>query len=90
MSLNWQQTYQQVASDFVLKKKRKKILPDYDHFTTPPVPIFISALPLGSTVTVLNGPVLAEDKDIGPNAVVKYRLLGARVDLFTVDANTGK
>uniref|UniRef100_A0A3B4TJP7 Cadherin-23 n=1 Tax=Seriola dumerili TaxID=41447 RepID=A0A3B4TJP7_SERDU len=43
----------------------------------------------GSTVTVLNGPVLAEDKDIGPNAVVKYRLLGARVDLFTVDANTG-
>lgn len=45
--------------------------------------------PLGSTVTVLNGPVLAEDKDIGPNAVVKYRLLGARVDLFTVDADTG-
>lgn len=38
---------------------------------------------------MLNGPVLAEDKDIGPNAVVKYRLLGARVDLFTVDANTG-
>nr|XP_020454554.1 cadherin-23 isoform X2 [Monopterus albus] len=43
----------------------------------------------GSTVTVLNGPVLAEDKDIGPNAVVKYRLLGPRVDLFTVDADTG-
>uniref|UniRef100_UPI003AAE43FE cadherin-23 isoform X1 n=1 Tax=Centroberyx gerrardi TaxID=166262 RepID=UPI003AAE43FE len=43
----------------------------------------------GSTVTVLNGPVLAEDKDIGPNAVVKYRLLGTRLDLFTVDANTG-
>ncbi|XP_049455634.1 cadherin-23 isoform X4 [Epinephelus fuscoguttatus] len=43
----------------------------------------------GSTVTVLNGPVLAEDRDIGPNAVVKYRLLGARVDLFTVDANSG-
>lgn len=38
---------------------------------------------------MLNGPVLAEDKDIGPNAVVKYRLLGARMDLFTVDANTG-
>lgn len=38
---------------------------------------------------MLNGPVLAEDKDIGPNAVVKYHLLGARVDLFTVDANTG-
>uniref|UniRef100_A0A3Q2QWK0 Cadherin-23 n=1 Tax=Fundulus heteroclitus TaxID=8078 RepID=A0A3Q2QWK0_FUNHE len=43
----------------------------------------------GSTVTVLNGPVLAEDKDIGPNAVVKYRLLGPRVDLFTVDSGTG-
>lgn len=38
---------------------------------------------------MLNGPVLAEDKDIGPNAVVKYHLLGARQDLFTVDANTG-
>ncbi|XP_043991850.1 cadherin-23 isoform X2 [Gambusia affinis] len=45
--------------------------------------------PAGSTVTVLNGPVLAEDKDIGPNAVVKYRLLGPRVDLFIVDSNTG-
>ncbi|XP_056147700.1 cadherin-23 [Lampris incognitus] len=43
----------------------------------------------GSTVTVLNGPVLAEDKDVGPNAVVKYRLLGSRLDLFTVDADTG-
>uniref|UniRef100_A0A8C4F1B8 Cadherin-23 n=1 Tax=Dicentrarchus labrax TaxID=13489 RepID=A0A8C4F1B8_DICLA len=43
----------------------------------------------GTTHAVLNGPVLAEDKDIGPNAVVKYRLLGARVDLFTVDADTG-
>ncbi|XP_067382257.1 cadherin-23 isoform X2 [Channa argus] len=43
----------------------------------------------GTTVTVLNGPVLAEDKDIEANAVVKYRLLGARVDLFTVDATTG-
>lgn len=38
---------------------------------------------------MLNGPVLAEDQDIGPNAVVKYYLLGARQDLFTVDANTG-
>ncbi|MEQ2278168.1 hypothetical protein XENORESO_013571, partial [Xenotaenia resolanae] len=43
----------------------------------------------GSTVIVLNGPVLAEDKDIGPNAVVKYRLLGPRVDLFTVNSDTG-
>uniref|UniRef100_A0A3P8WJC5 Cadherin-23 n=1 Tax=Cynoglossus semilaevis TaxID=244447 RepID=A0A3P8WJC5_CYNSE len=43
----------------------------------------------GTTVTMLNGPVLAEDQDIGPNAVVKYRLLGPRVDLFTVEATTG-
>ncbi|KAK7901830.1 hypothetical protein WMY93_018599 [Mugilogobius chulae] len=43
----------------------------------------------GSTVTVLNGPVLAEDKDINENAVVRYNLTGARVDLFTVDPNTG-
>ncbi|XP_034041014.1 cadherin-23-like [Thalassophryne amazonica] len=43
----------------------------------------------GSTVTVLNGPVLAVDDDTGPNAVVKYRLLGTRLDLFTVDATTG-
>ncbi|XP_037320872.2 cadherin-23 [Pungitius pungitius] len=42
-----------------------------------------------STVTVLNGPVLAEDKDIGPNAVVKYNLLGPRVDLFTVERYSG-
>lgn len=54
-----------------------------------PVSRFISAQNLGTTVTVLNGPVLAEDKDIGPNAVVKYRLVGPRVDLFTVDANSG-
>ena len=44
----------------------------------------------GSTLTILNGPILAEDKDVGPNAVVKYRLLGARVDLFNVDPDTGK
>lgn len=44
---------------------------------------------LGQTVTVLNGPVLAEDKDIGANAVVKYRLLGDRMNFFTVDADTG-
>lgn len=48
-----------------------------------------SLCPLGSTVVVLNGPVLAEDKDIGPNAVVKYNLLGARVDLFTVERYSG-
>ncbi|XP_056465863.1 cadherin-23-like [Gadus chalcogrammus] len=43
----------------------------------------------GSTLAVLNGPVLAEDRDIGPNAVVRYRLLGARPALFRVDVNTG-
>lgn len=45
---------------------------------------------LGTTVTVLNGPVLAKDNDTGANAVVKYKLLGARMNIFTVDANTGK
>ncbi|XP_062375049.1 cadherin-23 [Sardina pilchardus] len=44
----------------------------------------------GSTVTVLNGPVKALDKDIGTNSIVKYKLLGSRVDLFTIDANTGE
>ncbi|KAJ8014075.1 hypothetical protein DPEC_G00036490 [Dallia pectoralis] len=43
----------------------------------------------GSSVTVLNGPVMAEDKDMGANAVVRYRLLGTRLDLFTVDSATG-
>lgn len=38
---------------------------------------------------MLNGPVLAKDNDIGTNAVVKYKLLGARMDIFTVEANTG-
>lgn len=38
---------------------------------------------------MLNGPVLAEDKDIGSNAVVKYRLLGDRMNFFTVDTETG-
>uniref|UniRef100_A0A8C7LMU9 Cadherin-23 n=1 Tax=Oncorhynchus mykiss TaxID=8022 RepID=A0A8C7LMU9_ONCMY len=42
-----------------------------------------------SAVSMLNGPVLAEDKDIGPNAVVRYHLLGTRQDLFTVDSDTG-
>uniref|UniRef100_A0AAY4DS48 Cadherin-23 n=1 Tax=Denticeps clupeoides TaxID=299321 RepID=A0AAY4DS48_9TELE len=44
----------------------------------------------GSPVTVLNGPVLGVDKDLGQNAVVTYRLLGPRVDLFTVDSKTGE
>ncbi|KAA0718279.1 Cadherin-23 Otocadherin [Triplophysa tibetana] len=45
--------------------------------------------PAGTTVVILNGPVLAEDRDIGENAVVRYRLLGARVDLFSADPLTG-
>uniref|UniRef100_A0A672MPM9 Cadherin-23 n=1 Tax=Sinocyclocheilus grahami TaxID=75366 RepID=A0A672MPM9_SINGR len=45
--------------------------------------------PTGTTVLILNGPVLAEDKDIGENAVVRYRLLGNRVDLFSIDSRTG-
>uniref|UniRef100_A0A8C2JA51 Cadherin-23 n=1 Tax=Cyprinus carpio TaxID=7962 RepID=A0A8C2JA51_CYPCA len=45
--------------------------------------------PTGTTVLILNGPVLAEDKDIGENAVVRYRLLGTRVDLFSIDSRTG-
>ncbi|KAJ8359792.1 hypothetical protein SKAU_G00163170 [Synaphobranchus kaupii] len=45
--------------------------------------------PAGKEVSLLNGPVLAVDRDIGPNAVVRYRLLGPRRDLFTVDSVTG-
>lgn len=52
--------------------------------------MLIPFCPIGSTVTVLNGPVLAKDNDVGSNAVVKYKLLGARMDIFTVDVNTGK
>ncbi|XP_048863831.1 cadherin-23 isoform X2 [Brienomyrus brachyistius] len=44
----------------------------------------------GSMVSVLNGPVLAQDRDVGPNAVVRYRLMGPRVDLFTADSTTGE
>uniref|UniRef100_A0AAR2J7Y9 Cadherin-23 n=1 Tax=Pygocentrus nattereri TaxID=42514 RepID=A0AAR2J7Y9_PYGNA len=44
--------------------------------------------PTGSTVLILNGPVLAVDRDIGVNAVVKYGLLGNRVDLFTINSTT--
>ncbi|XP_051506956.1 cadherin-23-like isoform X2 [Myxocyprinus asiaticus] len=45
--------------------------------------------PTGTTVLILNRPVLAEDRDIGENAVVRYRLLGARADLFSIDPRTG-
>ncbi|XP_049336961.1 cadherin-23 isoform X1 [Astyanax mexicanus] len=44
--------------------------------------------PTGTTVTILNGPVLAVDRDVGVNAVVKYGLLGSRVDLFTINSTT--
>ncbi|RXM35810.1 Cadherin-23 [Acipenser ruthenus] len=43
----------------------------------------------GTPVSVLNGPILAHDNDLGPNAVVTYRLLGSRLDLFTVDSRRG-
>ncbi|MGH0120863.1 UNVERIFIED_CONTAM: hypothetical protein FKN15_024344 [Acipenser sinensis] len=45
--------------------------------------------PAGTPVSVLNGPILARDNDLGPNAVVTYRLLGSRLDLFTVDSRRG-
>ncbi|XP_072533494.1 cadherin-23 [Salminus brasiliensis] len=44
--------------------------------------------PTGTTVSILNGPVLAVDRDVGVNAVVKYGLLGPRVDLFTINSTT--
>ncbi|RXM29770.1 Cadherin-23 [Acipenser ruthenus] len=45
--------------------------------------------PAGTPVSMLNGPILARDNDLGPNAVVTYRLLGSRLDLFTVDSRRG-
>ncbi|KAM4702929.1 cadherin-23 [Rhinophrynus dorsalis] len=45
--------------------------------------------PAGTPITVLNGPVLALDNDLGPNAVVSYRLLGSKMDLFTINNSTG-
>ncbi|KAE8591215.1 hypothetical protein XENTR_v10018345 [Xenopus tropicalis] len=45
--------------------------------------------PEGTPITVLNGPVLALDNDIGSNAVVSYRLLGAQINLFTINNSTG-
>lgn len=44
----------------------------------------------GTSVLILNGPVLATDRDIGPNAVVKYGLVGPRMGLFTINPTTGK
>ncbi|KAM3912635.1 cadherin-23 [Leptodactylus fuscus] len=45
--------------------------------------------PAGTTISVLNGPILALDNDLGPNAVVSYRLLGLQMDLFTINTSTG-
>ncbi|XP_075466716.1 cadherin-23 isoform X3 [Ascaphus truei] len=45
--------------------------------------------PAGTPITVLNGPILALDNDLGPNAVVMYRLVGAQMDLFTINNSTG-
>ncbi|KAG7258310.1 hypothetical protein CRUP_033254 [Coryphaenoides rupestris] len=49
--------------------------------------------PAGSTVTVLNGPVLAEDKDIGPNAVGarldREAYMEPRVELFLLAVDVG-
>ncbi|XP_027714227.1 cadherin-23 isoform X5 [Vombatus ursinus] len=45
--------------------------------------------PAGTPITVLNGPILALDDDLGINAVVTYRLLGTQSDLFDIDNTTG-
>ncbi|XP_069096663.1 cadherin-23-like [Pleurodeles waltl] len=45
--------------------------------------------PAGTPVTILNGPILALDSDLGINAVVTYTLLGAQMDLFNINNNTG-
>ncbi|XP_075697796.1 cadherin-23 isoform X1 [Rhinoderma darwinii] len=45
--------------------------------------------PAGMAISVLNGPILAIDNDLGPNAVVSYRLLGLQMDLFTMNNSTG-
>ncbi|NXA36649.1 CAD23 protein, partial [Eudromia elegans] len=45
--------------------------------------------PPGTPITVLNGPILAVDRDEGSNAVVTYQLLDASPDLFVMDNRTG-
>ncbi|XP_069466825.1 cadherin-23 isoform X1 [Ambystoma mexicanum] len=45
--------------------------------------------PTGTNITILNGPILALDNDLGVNAVVTYRLLGAQIDLFNINNGTG-
>ncbi|XP_015278377.1 PREDICTED: cadherin-23 [Gekko japonicus] len=45
--------------------------------------------PPGTHITVLNGPILALDRDQGINAVVTYQLLGMAKDLFIINNRTG-
>ncbi|XP_073452804.1 cadherin-23 [Aquarana catesbeiana] len=45
--------------------------------------------PAGTSIIVLNGPILAIDNDLGVNAVVSYRHLGNQMDLFTINSSTG-
>ncbi|XP_043912879.1 cadherin-23 [Protopterus annectens] len=45
--------------------------------------------PAGTTVTVLNGPIVALDIDQGSNAAVMYRLLTTVMDFFNIDRNSG-
>ncbi|XP_044516180.1 cadherin-23 [Gracilinanus agilis] len=45
--------------------------------------------PAGTPITVLNGPILALDDDLGVNAVVTYTLLGPERGLFDIDNATG-
>ncbi|KAM8806282.1 cadherin-23 [Eudromia elegans] len=45
--------------------------------------------PPGTPIMVLNGPILAVDRDEGSNAVVTYQLLDASPDLFVMDNRTG-
>ncbi|XP_056655278.1 cadherin-23 isoform X1 [Monodelphis domestica] len=45
--------------------------------------------PAGTPITVLNGPILALDDDLGINAVVTYKLLGTESGLFDIDHATG-
>lgn len=44
----------------------------------------------GTHITVLNGPILALDRDQGINAVVTYQLVGMATDFFIINNRTGK
>uniref|UniRef100_A0A4W3GSP8 Cadherin-23 n=1 Tax=Callorhinchus milii TaxID=7868 RepID=A0A4W3GSP8_CALMI len=43
----------------------------------------------GTQITLVNGPIMAHDRDEGPNGVVSYQLLGNRTDFFTIDRTSG-